>query len=122
MDQTTGDPILNEYNNTIPVDDRIGFQQIIDGLFHCTVGSERMNPFYGFDLESAIRGSSDQTPEMFIESLVIQSLNPEVEKLISSINDVLAERDETDGRQINVVVNLTSVLGDSLTIEQTIGD
>jgi len=116
MDEETGDPALDPNNNTIPVHDEMGFQQIIDGLFHCDVGSERWNPYYGFDLRSAIRESGTPNSEMFIESLVIQALNSNVEKLISTVEDLRAVK---DGRNMNVTVIVSSILNDSVIFEQS---
>ena len=45
MNTSTEDIYLDEYNNTISVDNERGFWQIIDGLFNCELVSEVMNPF-----------------------------------------------------------------------------
>ena len=120
MDLETGEPYLDEKNNVVYVDNRRGFEQIIDGLFHCDVGSEVMNPGYGFDLKSALTetGSLEET-ELFIETLVIQALNPQYEKLINKIDYVKAERDENG--DMDVVIAVTSILDDQITTELTIG-
>ena len=118
MDDRTGGIVLNEYNNCIEVDDKTGFEQVIDNLFHCDVGSERMNPLYGFDLKTAIRGVDGLAPEMSIESLVISALDTEKEKLISNIGDVKATR---DGRTMNIEVVIESIFGDTVLLEQDIG-
>jgi len=118
MDEETGDPVLDDYNNTIQIDDKLAFEQIISGLFHCDVGSEIMHPKYGFDLKSALRESYASDKEMFIESLVMQALDPQKEKLISEVNDIKAVR---DGSSMNVTVLITSVLGDSIILEESVG-
>jgi len=118
MDEETGDPVLDEYNNTIMIDDQTAFEQIIDGLFHCDIGSEIMHLSYGFDLESAIRETYGPSQEMYIESLVVQALDPQKEKLISKLEDIRAVK---DGRTMNVTVQISSILGDSIIIEETIG-
>lgn len=112
MDNETGDPVLNEYNNTIEVDDVFAFEQIIDGLFHCKPGSEYLHPSYGFPLQDAIRNSSVMDSEMYIESLVVQALDPKVEKTIKSLDYVQATR---DNNEMNVNITITSVLDDSIT-------
>lgn len=119
IDSSTGEPYLDEYNNTVPVDNDRGFQQIIDGLFNCELGSEPMNPFYGFDLKSAIRESSYANSEMYIESLVTQALNPQVEKLISKIEYVEALQ---VGNEMHVTIEVSSVLNDNITTELNLGE
>lgn len=111
MDLSTGDIDLDENNNTIPVDNYYAFRQIIDGLLHCKPGSEILHPTYGFPLEEAIRTSGTETSEMFIESLFVQSLDPQIEKLIKSLDYVKAQR---QGREMLVDITLTSVLDDIL--------
>lgn len=111
MDSSTGDVYLDEYNNTVAVDNERGFQQIIDGLLHCDPGSEPMNPFYGFDLKTAIREGSFPNSEMFIESLITQALDPQIEKLISKLEYVEAVY---DGSTMYVFIEVTSILNDSV--------
>ena len=112
IDSNTGEPYLDEYNNTVQVDNERGFQQIIDGLFNCELGSEPMNPFYGFDLKSAIREASFPNSEMYIESLVTQALNPQIEKLILKIEYIEALMVE---REMRVTIEVSSVLNDNIT-------
>lgn len=119
IDEITGDPVLDDYNNTVRIDDETAFEQILDGLFHCDVGSELMNPFYGFDLKSAIRNSGVEDQEMYIESLVIQALDPQKEKTISKVDYVKAERG--DDREMDVKIQVTSILNDTVTTTTTIG-
>ena len=119
IDSNTGEPYLDEYNNTVQVDNERGFQQIIDGLFNCELGSEPMNPFYGFDLKSAIREASFPNSEMYIESLVTQALNPQIEKLISKIEYVKADRIE---KEIHVTIEVSSVLNDNITTDLDLGE
>jgi len=119
IDSITGEPYLDEYNNTVPVDNERGFQQILDGLFNCELGSEPMNPFYGFDLKSAIRESSYTNAEMYIESLVTQALDPQVEKLISKIEYVEAIQVDNE---MHVTIEVTSVLNDNVSTEINLGE
>lgn len=112
IDSNTGEPYLDEYNNTIQVDNERGFQQIIDGLFNCELGSEPMNPFYGFDLKSAIREASFPNSEMYVESLVTQALNPQIEKLILKIEYIEAIKVE---KEMRVTIEVSSVLNDNIT-------
>lgn len=119
IDSSTGEPYLDEYNNTVQVDNDRGFQQIIDGLFNCELGSEPMNPFYGFDLQSAIREGSYANSEMYIESLVTQALDPQIEKLISKIEYIEALQ---DGNEMHVTIEVTSVLNDNIVTELNLGE
>lgn len=119
IDSSTGEPYLDEYNNTVQVDNDRGFQQIIDGLFNCELGSEPMNPFYGFDLKSAIREASYTNSEMFIESLITQALDPQIEKLISKIEYVEAIQ---VGNEMHVTIEVTSVLNDNVVTELNLGE
>ena len=119
MDSLTGDPYLDEYNNTVPVGNDRGFEQIIDGLFHCDVGSEPMNPFYGFDLKSAIRESSYANSEMYIEALVTQALEPQIEKLISKLEYIQATQ---VGNEMHVTIDVSSVLNDNVQIGLDLGE
>jgi len=119
IDSNTGEPYLDEYNNTVQVDNERGFQQIIDGLFNCELGSEPMNPFYGFDLKSAIRESSFPNSEMYVESLVTQALNPQIEKLISKVEYVEALMVE---REMHVTIEVNSVLNDNVTTNLNLGE
>lgn len=119
MDLTTGDPVLGENTDLIAVDDKTAFKQIIDGLFHCQPGSEIQNAFYGFDLETAIRESSQRDSDMIIESLIIQALDEEKEPLISEVNHIDVE---LDGRQATATVIITSILDETITLEEQIGE
>jgi len=119
MDEETGDPVLDEYNNTIPVDNETAFQQIIDGALHCDVGSELMHLSFGFDLRSAIRESYGANSEMFIESLIVQALDSQKEKLISRLDYIKAVKDESN---MKVNLTITSILGDTLDTSTIIGD
>ena len=78
-----------------------------------------MNPAYGFDLTSAIRESSYANSEMFIESLVTQALNPQVEKLISKVEYIEATRVDNE---MQVKIDVTSVLNDNVTTEINLGE
>jgi len=117
----TGDPYLDENFNTVQVNDEDAFRQVIDGLFHCQVGTEPMHPLYGFDLQSALRDSNVYEKEMFIESLVVDALSTEKEKLISSVDMVKAKQDEQNPKQVNVQIVVTSILANAITLEQQIG-
>lgn len=117
IDSYTGDIVLDENNNTIEVDNERAFKQIIDGLFHCDVGSEIMNPEYGFDLKGALQESYGNASEESIESFVIQALDNEREKLISTIEYVQADR---DGSNMNVTVIVTSILNDSVQLNESV--
>lgn len=119
MNTSTGDPYLDEYNNTVEVDNKRGFNQVIDGLFQCQLGSEPFNTYYGFDLISAIRESSYDDAEMYVESLVSQALNPEIEKLISKVEYVKAEK---VGNEMYVTIEVTSILNDSIRTELELGE
>lgn len=119
IDSSTGEPYLDEYNNTVQVDNERGFKQIIDGLFNCDLGSEPMNPSYGFDLKSAMREGSYDNSEMFIESLVTQALDPQKEKLISNVEYIEAVQ---DGREMRVTIEVTSVLNDNVTTSLNLGE
>lgn len=114
LDLDTGDIVLDEYNNVIEIDNKTAFEQIIDGIFHCQVGSEKFNPAYGFDLESALRNSGVRDSEMFIEYLVAQALDKNKEKLISSLDFVKATR---DGRTMYVDINVNSILNDNISLK-----
>lgn len=108
-----GDVYLDEYNNTVKVSNKVAFEQILDGLIHCDLGSEIMNQMYGFDLKTAIRESYTENAEMFIESLIAQAINPETERLIASLNYVKATR---SGREMNVMIQVTSIFNETATI------
>ena len=118
MDLETGEPYLDENGNTVEVEDGYAFNQIIDGLLNCQPGSELLNPFYGFDLHSAIRESSVPNSELFIESLVTNALDPEKEKLISKIDMVQAWREDNDTMKVYMAV--TSILGETYELESEI--
>jgi len=123
VDVDTGNPVLDvETGKLIPVDDETAIRQIIFMLLNCQPGSELMHPYYGFDLESALRLSSMGEAEMFIESLLADALDPKKEKLISNVNYIKATKDETDKRKINVTFNLDTISGQNITILETIGD
>jgi len=119
IDSLTGEPYLDEYNNTVQVDNDRAFEQIIDGLFHCDISSEPMNPFYGFDLKSAIRESSYANSEMYVESLVTQALEPQIERLISKIEYVQAKQ---IGNEMHVTIEVSSILNDNVTIGLNLGE
>ena len=117
MDMNTGDIVLDANDHTIQVNNKRAFEQVIDGLFHCQKGTEIMNPKYGFDITTALRESYSKDSEMFIESLVIMALNPEVEKQISSLDYVKATK---DGSDMTVIIQVTSIMGETITMEEVI--
>lgn len=123
VDVETGNPVLDvETGNLIPVDDETAVRQIIFMLLNCQPGSEILHQHYGFDLETALRLSSMEETEMFIESLLADALDPKKEKLISNVNFIKATKDETDPRKVNVTVNLDTITGENLTILETMSD
>lgn len=119
MDSETGDIYFDENNNTVQVDNERGFQQVLDGLFHCDPSSEPFNTFYGFDLKSALRESSYQDSEMYVESLIVQALNPQIERLISKIEYVQASY---ESGIMNVVISVSSILNDNITFDFGLGE
>lgn len=122
MDLNTGDPYLDENGNSVDVDNNKAFEQIIDGLFHCDVGSEIFHPEYGFDLRSALRDSYLEDAELFIESLVADALNENNEKLISKVDYIEAQRDEDDPSAMAVTIVVTSVLQDTINTIINLGE
>jgi len=123
IDVETGNPVLDiETGNLIPVDDETAIRQTIFMLLNCQPGSEILHKHYGFDLETALRLSGMEDNEMFIESLLADALDPKKEKLISNVNFIRAIRDEFDPRKINVTINLDTIIGENITILETMGD
>jgi len=118
MDLETGDPYLDENNNTVKVDSAYAFGQIIDGLLNCQPGSELLNPFYGFDLSTAIRQSSIPDSELFMESLITEALDPEKEKLISKVDMIQAWRENNNTMKVYIAV--TSIIGETYSAENEI--
>ena len=119
----TGNPVLDvETGLLIPVDDETAVRQIIFMLLNCQPGSELMHPYYGFDLESALRLSNMEESEMFIETLLADALDPKKEKLISNVNYLKATRDGTDPRKMNVTINLDTISGQNITILESMGE
>lgn len=122
VDVDTGNPVLDvETGLLIPVDDETAVKQIIYMLLNCQPGSEIMHPYYGFDLESALRLSDMEESEMFIETLLADALDPKKEKLISNVNYIKATRDGNDPRKMNVIINLNTISGENINILETIG-
>lgn len=119
IDLRTGDPILGEDGDFIPVEDSYAFYQIITQLLNCQSGSEIWNVYYGFDLEQAIRMNSEGVPTNIIEALLVDALDDQKERLIFTIDYIKAER---DGQQMNVKFAVQSKLGSVLQLEQTIGE
>lgn len=117
IDRNTGDILLDEKNNVIEVNNKNAFEQILIGVFHCDLGSELLSPSYGFDLKSALRESHISDSEMFIETLVVDALNPQKEKLISNVDYVKAER---SGREMDVTVQVSSIFNDTVILEETV--
>jgi len=123
VDVETGNPVLDvETGNLIPVDDETAIRQIIFMLLNCQPGSELLHQYYGFDLETALRLSSMEETEMFIESLLADALDPKKEKLISNVNFIKATKDETNPRKVNVTVNLDTISGENITILESMGE
>ena len=123
VDVDTGNPVLDvETGLLIPVDDETAVKQIIYMLLNCQPGSEIMHPYYGFDLESALRLSDMEESEMFIETLLADALDPKKEKLISNVNYIKATRDEDDPRKMNITINLNTISGENINILEVIGE
>ena len=117
LDLRTGDPILGDNGDYIPIDNEEAFKQIITMLFYCQVGSEIFNIYYGFDLESAVRCNSGGLPTDVLKSYVMDALDPNKERLIFNINSVAVER---DGQQANVKISVLSKFSTTATLTQTI--
>jgi len=123
IDVDTGNPVLDvETGNLIPVDNKTAIRQTIFMLLNCQPGSEILHNQYGFDLETALRFSYMEEDEMFIESLLAEALDPSKEKLISNVNFIKATRDENNPRKMNVIINIDTIIGENLTVLETIGD
>lgn len=123
VDMDTGDPVIDlDTGLTVEVDAETAIKQIIYGLLNCQPGSEILNMYYGFDLESAIRLSDQADAELFIETLLIDALDPMKERLISEVTYLRAVRDEDNPRRINVSISITTITGESIEIESTLGD
>jgi len=123
VDMDTGNPVLDvDTGLLIPVDDETAVRQIIFMLLNCQPGSELMHPYYGFDLESALRLSDMEESEMFVETLLADALDPKKEKLISNVNYIKATRDENDPRKMNVTINLDTITGQNITILESMGE
>ncbi len=118
LDLEIGDPVLDETGNTIEISNGNAFDQILDQIFHCDVGSEKMSPSYGFDLKTALQESGTPNSEMLIESLVVEALDSQKEKLISKIDYVKAVR---DGREMDVTIVVTSIFDEKSTLVNRIG-
>lgn len=117
MDLDTGDLVLDDNNNTIEIEREEAFTQILAGLLLCERGSEYWNPEYGFPLTQALRESYGEDVNMFIESLVVDTLNPQVCKLINKIDYVEAQK---DGNEVNVLISVTAITGEQITFEETL--
>lgn len=123
VDMDTGDPVIDlDTGLTVEVDAETAIKQIIYGLLNCQPGSEILNMYYGFDLESAIRLSDQNEAELFIETLLIDALDPMKERLISEVTYLRAVRDEDNPRLMNVNISITTITGESIEIESTLGD
>lgn len=123
VDMDTGDPVIDlDTGLTVEVDAETAIKQIIYGLLNCQPGSEILNMYYGFDLESAIRLSDQNEAELFIETLLIDALDPMKERLISEVTYLRAIRDEDNPRLMNVNISITTITGESIEIESTLGD
>ena len=118
MDRNTGDILLDTKNNVVEVDNKNAFQQILIGIFNCDIRSELLSPGYGFDLKRALRESYIEDSEMFIESLVMEALDPEKEKLISKVNYIKATK---NGSEMNVTIQVTSIFQDVVVMEEVVG-
>ena len=119
IDLRTGDPIIGENGDFIPVSDSYAFYQIITQLIECQVGTEIWNIYYGFDLEEAISLNGQGAPGNVIEGLLADALNDQKERLIFNIDYIKAER---DGQQMNVKFSVQSKLGSIIALETMIGD
>ena len=117
LDLRTGDPILED-GEFVELENDYGFYQIIDNLLNCQLGSEPFNPFYGFDLTTAIRMSSEGSSPMFIEALLADALDSNKEKLISNVESIQAERYDD---YIQAEVSVRSIFGQVATATTTVG-
>jgi len=123
VDIDTGDPVIDlDTGSTVEVDSETAIKQIIYGVLNCIPGSEILNMYYGFDLESAIRLSDQPEAELFIETLLIDALDPMKERLISEVTYLKATRNENNPRRIDVDISITSIIGETIEIESTLGD
>ncbi len=119
IDLRTGDPIIGDDGDFVPVSDSYAFYQIITQLIECQVGTEIWNIYYGFDLEEAISLNGMGAPANVIEGLLADALNDQKERLIFNIDYIKAER---KGQQMNVKFSVQSKLGSIISLEQTIGE
>lgn len=114
LDLRTGDPVIKD-GNYVRVSDNYGFYQVLDGLLHCQVGSEILNPMYGFDLKLAIQMNSLGSPTEMFESILADALNPQNEALIKTVDMIRAWR---EGQELKMRFSVTSVLGVTATVTE----
>lgn len=117
LDLRTGDPIL-ENGDYVRVSDKDAFKQVIDRLLFCQVGTEILNRNYGFDLQTAVTLNTQGASPEFIESLLVEALDPNKERLIRSVDSIEAERDGASG--MNVSFAVTNKMGTTITLKETI--
>jgi len=109
MDLETGDPYIDpELGTPVEVDDETAVKQIIYLLFNTIPGSEILNPYYGFDEETAVRLSNYPDSDLIIESLVADALDPSKERIISNVNLIKVTKD-LENRRMYIDVDLTTI-------------
>jgi len=116
IDLRSGDPVLVN-GDYVEVEDTYAVYQVFDNLLTCQKGTECLKPEYGFDLKTAIQMHSMGAPEEVIESLLAEALDPGQEPLIHTVDMIKAER---DGQNMDVKISITSTLGISATLTETI--
>jgi len=117
IDLRTGDPVLVN-GDFVKVENSYAFYQIIDSLLNCQVGTEVFNPYYGFDLETAIKMNGDGVSEMFIQTLLADALDKNKESLIDHIESISCVR---DGQEMQCRISVRSIFGEETTVAEVIG-
>ena len=51
----------------------------------------------------------------------MEALDNQVERLIAEVNNIKAERDESNHRYMNVYISVTSILGNTVELQNVIG-
>lgn len=117
LDLRTGSICFDKNGNLIRVNNDYGFRQLLDNLFHTVVQSEILAPNWGFDLRNVIRKSHLPGIEMYIQSLVAEALDREIEPTIAEVNYIDVKKSLTEPRRMNIEISVRSVFDNTTTLQ-----
>ena len=110
IDLRTGEPVLDLEGSIKTMSVDRAFYQLVDCLLHTPIMTEYLNPTWGVDYRGIVAASSHPNWESIIKYMLVESLSPSKEPIITAINSVAVSR-STNGEALTAQIELKSKYG-----------